>query len=122
MKRVICFLFFSSIFLLSENCFSQNNISAVWLINSIGEDGDVISGQVMDKDDNLYITGNFNSTMRLGEHSDKLSGKNSFFIAKITNKGEVSWIKQISSTKYCNVNAISIDSTGSIYRWWKLYG
>lgn len=115
MKKIKCLLIFFSVSLIWINIFTQNNISPEWLINSLGEDWDVVSSQIIDQNDNLYLAGNFTSSILLGENSDKLSGKNSSWITKITNEGEVDWFKQISSSQNCHINTISIDPNESVY-------
>lgn len=115
MKNIIHLLIYLLVPLVWLNCYTQNNISSKWLINSIGDNWDVVSDQAIDKDGNIYLAGNFTSDIEIGENPTKLTGDFCFYISKVTSEGDVDWIKQISATKLCIINSISIDSSGPIY-------
>lgn len=98
-----------------QTLYSQNNVSLQWLINSTGDDWDVICDMITDKDGFTYLVGNYTVSTKFNEDKKQLTGDDNIFIAKINSKGENVWLQQISSTGYCNISSLNIDLSGSIY-------
>jgi len=115
MKTLKYYILFLSISLLVLGSYSQNIIHPEWLLNSTGNAWGVVSDQVTDMEGMIYLAGNFTSSFRLGDDSEKLTGNNCFFIAKVNPNGGVSWIKKISSTHYCSANSLIVGDNGSVY-------
>jgi hypothetical protein len=115
MKNFKYHLLFFSLSLLFFKCYSQNNINPEWLINSNGDEWGVVSDQVTDENGMIYLTGNFTSSFGLGNSSEKLTGNNCIFIAKVKPNGCVDWIKKISCTNNCSANSIIVGHNGYIY-------
>ena len=55
MKKIKFYLLLFWLNVLIINCFSQNNLSLEWMKNSIGDDWEVISDHVLDRDGNIYF-------------------------------------------------------------------
>jgi hypothetical protein len=95
--------------------FTQNQITAEWLINSSGNEWGIVSDQGTDEDGNVFITGYFNVEMGLGNSSERLQSNQSVFVAKVNEKGNVKWMKKISSTGFCYSNSIIAGRNGSVF-------
>ena len=115
MKKLKQYILLIAICICLQNTYAQNCISPEWLINSTGDDWDVVCDMITDKDGSTYLAGNFTATTKLNENSKKLTGDNNIFIAKFNTKGENVWLRQINSTEYCYIASISADLSGSIY-------
>ncbi len=115
MKKLKQYILLIAICIFLQNTYAQNCISPEWLINSTGDDWDVVCDMITDKDGSTYLAGNFTTSTKLNENSKKLTGDNNIFIAKFNAKGENVWLRQINSTEYCYIASISADLSGSIY-------
>ena len=115
MKKLKQYILLIAVCIFLQNTYAQNCISPEWLINSTGDDWDVVCDMITDKDGFTFLVGNFTASTKLSENSKKLTGDNNIFIAKFNAKGENVWLRQINSTKYCYIASISADLSGSIY-------
>ena len=115
MKNLKQYILLIAICIFLQNTYAQNCISPEWLINSTGEDWDVVCDMITDKDGFTYLVGNFTASTKFSEDIKQLTGDDNTFIAKFNAKGENVWLRQINSTEYCHIASISIDLSGSIY-------
>ena len=115
MKKLKQYILLIAICIFLQNTYAQNCISPEWLINSTGDDWDVVCDMITDKDGFTFLAGNFTASTELSENSKKITGDNNIFIAKLNAKGENVWLRQIKSTEYCYIASISAGLSGSIY-------
>ncbi len=88
--------------------FTQNNLSPQWLTSSVGEQWDLISHMTSGTSGDIFVAGNFSGTTTAESGGRNLTGKRDIFIARYTNKGENTWLHNLSSTGYCYVSSIQI--------------
>ena len=115
MKKLKQYILLIAICIFLQNTYAQNCISPEWLINSTGDDWDVVCDMITGKDGSTYLAGNFTASTKLNEDSKKLTGYNIIFIAKFNANGENVWLRQIKNDDYCYISSISTDLSGSIY-------
>jgi hypothetical protein len=115
MKKLKQYILLIATCIFLQNTYSQNCISPEWLINSTGDDWDVVCDMINDKDGSTYLAGNFTASTKLNENSTKLTGDNNIFISKFNAKAENVWLRQIKCNDYCYISSISTDLSGSIY-------
>ncbi len=115
MKNLKQYILLIAICIFLQNTYSQNCISPEWLINSTGEDWDVVCDMITNKDGFIYLIGNYTASTKFSEDIKQLTGDDNTFIAKFNAKGGNVWLHQINSTDYCHIASISTDLSGSIY-------
>lgn len=69
---------------------------------------------VIDKSNNVYITGNFKSLAYFNDQEIISAGKDDIFIAKYNANGSLMWVNQIGGRLYDLCKAITVDNTGHL--------
>lgn len=81
-----------------------------------GSDDEEGSAIATDANDNVFITGRFqSSSMTLETITMENKGSNDIFIAKYDKDGRTLWAKSVGGISDDRGNAITVDNTGSIY-------
>jgi hypothetical protein len=64
---------------------------------------------------NLYVLGNFDSTVAIGSYTFSVNGNSSFYFAKINSGGILQWAKAFGDTAINFASDFAIDKDGSIF-------
>ncbi len=118
-KFFYAFLFFSSL-LYNTVCFSQETPIPDW-VKGIGGTGESkLAGIGVDKDDNVYVAGNFQGIVTV-DHSGistpimlTSNGSYDIYIAKYTPDGKLLWAKSIGGSNLDQVNNLAVDKDGNV--------
>ncbi|MDY0014995.1 MAG: hypothetical protein RBS13_02180 [Bacteroidales bacterium] len=86
-----------------------------WVRTLSGKGANKGNSLAIDSKNNIYFTGSFEDKASLGKLSVQADGGSGMYIAKINNKGEEQWIKQITNTKINTGNHIHINKNDNIY-------
>ena len=89
-----------------------------WVLQSYGKSSEYINSLATDKEDNIYITGDyFHNELLLGAYVFKKGrSRASSFIAKIDKHGEIVWAKSmITVTGWPNYSYVDADDEGNMY-------
>lgn len=115
-------LFLSFIFLMLTPIlgFAQEQPIPDW-VKGIGGTGESkLAGIAVDKDDNVYIAGNFQGTLTV-DHSGisthvvlTSNGHYDIYIAKYTPDGKLLWAKSIGGSNLDQVNNLAVDKDGNV--------
>lgn len=105
---LICFIIISSF-----SVYAQSPLSVEWLNNSKGSNWDLVSDMVIDKENNIYLIGNYKDTIQ----SDKrlYGNQEEIFIAKFNSAGDSIWQYQLKSDNYRHIKSIFIGESGQTY-------
>jgi len=77
--------------------------------------GDYAYGVAVDKNDNVYVTGQYQGTINFGGVSlSSTSGNLSTFVVKLSSSGAHLWSKSFNSSVYSYGRAISVDGSGNV--------
>lgn len=91
----------------------------VWFRQIGGIGNDYGRSIALDKNENIFLTGEFEETsdFNIGSTSTTLTsyGKIDIFLQKFDNTGNLTWIKQIGGELYDSPEVICITSTGYLY-------
>lgn len=74
-----------------------------------------ISAVAVDSQDNIYVTGDFNNTIRFGSFQLKAKGSADVFVAKADKAGNWLWAKSYGSSTFETSSDIKVDSKGNVY-------
>ncbi|NCB43174.1 MAG: T9SS type A sorting domain-containing protein [Clostridia bacterium] len=110
----ILFVIFASVFFVAPS-YAQKTINPQWTLNSTGESWDVVSGQAIDGEGNIYLTGNFTETFGCNTTRKTLSGEQCVFIAKFNTDSELLWLRKIVSTGFVTAGAIAATSADNVF-------
>jgi hypothetical protein len=91
------------------------NIAPEWLINSSGEDWDVVCDMVSGTDSSLFLAGNYTATSKIKDKTATLTGENNSFIIKLDKDGNELWQTHLISAGYSYISSLSSDSEGAVY-------
>ncbi|MBP7101848.1 MAG: hypothetical protein KBA86_01235, partial [Bacteroidales bacterium] len=86
-----------------------------WVKTLSGKGTNKGNSLALDSKNNIYFTGSFQDKASLGKLSIQTDGGTGIYIAKVNNKGEEQWIKQITNTKNNAGNHIHINKKDNIY-------
>jgi hypothetical protein len=92
-----------------------NNIAPEWLINSSGENWDVICDMVTGTDSSLFIAGNYSSSTQIKGKTILLSGEKNSFVIKLDQNGNQLWQTHLVSSGYTNIASLSSDGKGALF-------
>ncbi|MCF8372928.1 MAG: T9SS type A sorting domain-containing protein [Bacteroidales bacterium] len=93
---------------------SQGNI--LWAKSFGSQSAEYITGICIDQNDNIYITGYFNSqTLSFGTTQLLSAGDKDIFVAKLNPTGEPIWAKSFGGNGTDYGRGIASDNAGSIY-------
>ena len=93
----------------------------LWVSRASGTDREFGSSIVLDNQNNVYISGSYNSsTLSFGDitiqnASDGETTQYNSFIAKLDNSGNWLWVKQATGLHSEQINDIIIDSSNNLY-------
>lgn len=90
---------------------SSGNI--IWVKNAGGSGYDYGQGISINKNNEVFVTGNFNGTASFGSYTVTASANGDDFIAKYDDSGNCLWVRQ--SNGGASVNAITSDGIGNCY-------
>lgn len=110
MKKYLSFAFTS--IMLNVCAFSQN---WEWTKTAGGPSTDKVTGVTNDHYGNVFITGNFDSTIAFDSTRLVSAGGTDVFIAKYDPDGVLIWAKQVGGQNDDYSSAISTDITGNCY-------
>ena len=85
-----------------------------WIRTFGGMDVDVPYDLIVDKNDNIYITGEFRLLSKFLGQSVNTKGESDIFLAKLSPEGNLLWLKAFGSTGEDSGRALAIDNNGSI--------
>lgn len=74
-----------------------------------------VNGIILDKNNNLYITGTYNGNVALGTDTKASKGDDDIFIAKYTSNGDLKWVQSVGGSDREKVYGIAIDSKENVY-------
>lgn len=98
---------------------SKNYLSAQewqWAISGQGDNFDYSLSTITDSNDNLYVTGYFqSSTIKLGEVTLNNQGGEDIFLLKLSSTGEVLWAKNFGGQGNERGICLARDSSGFLY-------
>jgi len=88
----------------------------VWAKKIGGNSYDFGRSIIVDKNDNLYVTGDFSSTANFGSTTLTSAGESDMFVTKLNSAGNFLWAKKAGSTTWDDVgNSIAIDDSSNLY-------
>jgi len=90
------------------------NGNLLWLKQYGGPDSDEAYGIASDGTGNLYITGYFSGKADFSGMNINSEGDRDFFVAKITQNGELLWVKQGGGESEDYGTAIAADKSGNV--------
>jgi hypothetical protein len=93
--------------------FAQSPLSVKWLVNSTGASWDLVSDMVVDKDNNLYLVGNFTDTISSDNQAKGV--QEDIFVAKYNQEGESIWLHKLKSEDYCQVKSLIINDNNQCF-------
>jgi len=103
----------------------DSNGGYMWSKGFGGFGVDTLSSIKIDNQDNLYITGHFESPYinfgggDLKNQSDKMDSRDWFcddiFLAKFDSNGNYIWSKKFGGSKYDRSNSVAVDSGGNVF-------
>jgi hypothetical protein len=80
-----------------------------------GTSGDFIRSLTIDKDGNIYITGEYSSTANFGGQNLTSSGQYDVFTAKYDKTGNLKWARKGGGTSFDYGYGIGVDNWGNVY-------
>jgi hypothetical protein len=81
-----------------------------------GDDADQVSGSVaVDVDDDVIVTGRFQSTLNFGNKTLTSAGGNDAFVAKLDRDGFYQWDLSFGDGNFQNVLAVAVDGTKNVF-------
>lgn len=69
----------------------------------------------VDENDNIYVIGNFNSTISVDNNVFNTKGDWDFHVSKLDNSGDIKWVKQFGSANAESATTIHADNQGNVY-------
>lgn len=87
----------------------------VWaqLLNS--PDACYSTSVTLDGDNNVYVAGNFKTSVSIGATNLTNAGDKDGFVAKFDTAGILQWSRQMSGPSDCGAEATSVDAAGNVY-------
>lgn len=113
-------LYLLAIFILPSNSFAQQQPIPDWVKDIGGSGESKVSGVAVDKFDNVYIAGNFRSTITVDLSGISApvnlisNGDYDIFIAKYTPDGKLIWAKSIGGSELDQVNNLTVDDESNV--------
>jgi hypothetical protein len=86
-----------------------------WATSIGGTDSEYGNGIATDSNGNVYVTGNYRSSITIGSTTLTNSGFDDVFVAKYDTSGTVQWATSIGGTSTDNGYGIATDSNGNVY-------
>ncbi|MCP1381951.1 SBBP repeat-containing protein [Runella salmonicolor] len=86
-----------------------------WVRSAGGTGTENGQGVAVDGNGNVYISGNFNTTVRFDNRYVTSKGNNDIFIAKYTTDGTNLWLRSAGGINNENGREIAVDAIGSVY-------
>jgi hypothetical protein len=86
-----------------------------WATSIGGTDSEIGNGIATDSNGNVYVTGNYRSSITIGSTTLTNSGFDDVFVAKYDTSGTVQWATSIGGTSTDNGYGIATDSNGNVY-------
>lgn len=80
-----------------------------------GGANDVGNGVAIDGLGNVYVIGNYGSSIAFGATTLNVAGSNDVFIAKYNSNGDLAWVQRITGDGTDEGKGIAVDSNGDIY-------
>lgn len=91
----------------------------IWAKCIMGDGGTLVKAVVTDNENNIYVTGYFQSTVdfnpNAGTYNLTSYGLNDIFLLKLSENGGFIWAKQLGGTENDEANDIAIDEAANIY-------
>ena len=112
MKNVNLFIIWC-LLLFFQISFAQPPLAVKWLNNSNGTGWDLVSDMVVDKENNLYLIGNFTDSIISDKQTKGV--KKEIFVAKYNPDGEIIWLHQLKAENYCQVKSLIINKGGQCF-------
>ncbi|MDT3739444.1 MAG: choice-of-anchor D domain-containing protein [Candidatus Kapabacteria bacterium] len=73
------------------------------------------SGIALDNSGNIYITGQYDGTLKVDGFELNSRGEEDIFVAKINTKGKVEWISSVGGTSQDIAAGLAVDTWGNIF-------
>lgn len=112
MKKVSLFII-CCLLLFFQISVAQSPLSVKWLNNSNGASWDLVSDMIIDKENNVYLAGNYTDTVSTGNQTKGV--QQDIFIARYNQDGENIWLHQLKSENYCQVKSLMIDKNDQCF-------
>lgn len=80
-----------------------------------GAGNDVGNGVAVDGLGNVYVVGNYGSSIAFGATNLNVAGSNDVFIAKYNSNGDLAWVQRITGDGTDEGKGIVVDSNGDVY-------
>jgi hypothetical protein len=111
-------LLFSILYFISANIILQAQ-AFYWLktatVNNISSEDNKIVRTIKDKDNNIWSIGNFSDVLGFSDNSRTASGGTDFFIAKLTENGDITKMIVGSGNGTSLISDIAFDTLGNIF-------
>jgi hypothetical protein len=88
--------------------------SGPWAQTFGGSDSDSGNAVATDASGNIYVTGTFRGSARVGSTTMTSAGESDMYIAKYTPSGTVLWAKPYGGSSTESVNGIAVDGSGNV--------
>ncbi|MBN9118258.1 MAG: SBBP repeat-containing protein [Planctomycetes bacterium] len=94
---------------------AADTISVEWAVRAGGPKADKARGMALDKNGNVYLTGEFGETADFGEFKLTSRGGLDYFLAKYDPTGKCLWVRQGGGGKTDRGYAVAVDRDGNAY-------
>ena len=112
------YLFSVAFFILAYNCLLAQNIRPKWVDDLGGTASCEVSGLAVDKQNNVYVTGDFEGTIDFdpstGVRNLTSVGESDIFIGKYKQDGTLIWVKSIGGSSADVAYGIAVDNDENI--------
>lgn len=119
-SKIVRFLLSIILLLISVASFSQEQPIPDW-VKGIGGTGESkLAGIAVDKDDNVYVAGNFQGALTVDQSGISTpvvltsNGHYDIYVAKYTPDGKLLWAKSIGGSNLDQVNNLAVDKDGNV--------
>ncbi|WP_437754719.1 hypothetical protein [Sorangium sp. So ce1389] len=85
---------------------------AGWVRSVGGDDAQFVRDIVVDSAGNIIVLGYFYEELNLGDRSYPSAGGSDVFLAKLTSRGLVSWVKTLGNAENDTIQTAAVDSLG----------
>lgn len=103
------------LFLTPASVPAADSLSVAWAVRAGGPKADKARGTALDKDGNVYLTGEFGETADFGEFKLTSRGGLDYFLAKYDSTGKCLWARQGGGGKTDRGYAVAVDHDGNAY-------
>ena len=93
-----------------------NNGTGEWVSSGTGTGTNTGAGIALDKNANVYVTGDYTGTATFGSQSITATGISDAFVAKYSNStGSLQWVQTATGSGISSAEGITVDNLGFVY-------